>query len=113
VRRPCHEAIGGFPDYHLFAREGDNFRHVSDVFYKFEDQFYNQLLGARFAGVAVRRETVQYVRYPGNSYDRQYEKFRRPFGTYAEPLAAEDRLRLRLGEAMIQEQLSRPERAGK
>jgi hypothetical protein len=108
VRRQCHEAVGGFPDYHLFVRHGDGFKHLSDIFYKFEDQFYNQLLAKRFTGVAVRRETVQYLRYPGNSYDRQYEKFRRPFGTYQADVEPEDRLRLRLGEAIIQECLHQP-----
>jgi len=112
VRRHCHEAVGGFPDYHLFVRHGDGFKHLSDIFYKFEDQFYNQLLAKRFTGVAVRRETVQYLRYPGNSYDRQYEKFRRPFGTYQADIEPEDRLRLRLGEAIIQECLHDPGSSG-
>src|SRR5205807_267090 len=41
LRRGCHEAMGGFPDWHLFRREGDGFRHELDVFFKVEDQFYN------------------------------------------------------------------------
>lgn len=107
VRRRCHEAVGGFPDDHLFAREGDGFRHVCDLFYKYEDMFYNELLASLFAGVRVNRETVEYLRHPGNSYDRQYEKFRRPFGAHPDGLSAEDRFRLRLGEVILHERLRR------
>jgi hypothetical protein len=46
--------------------------------------------------VRVARATVRHLRYPGNGFDRQYEKFRRPFGTFPEHLTPEDRFRLRL-----------------
>jgi len=32
VRRSCHSAIGGFLDYHLFSRDGSDFRHEVDLF---------------------------------------------------------------------------------
>jgi glycosyltransferase involved in cell wall biosynthesis len=108
VRRHCHVAIGGFPDYHLCMRAGDEFRPVSDIFYKFEDMYYNQLLAALYPGVRVAEETVQSVRYPGNAYDRQYEKFRRPFGAYREELSADHRFRLRLCDAILEARLPLP-----
>jgi hypothetical protein len=59
VRRRCHEAIGGFSDYHLARRSNEAFAPVCDVFYKFEDMYYNQLLSALFAGVRVSAATVE------------------------------------------------------
>jgi glycosyltransferase involved in cell wall biosynthesis len=32
ARRSCHAAIGGFLDYHLFVRDGDEMRHEADIF---------------------------------------------------------------------------------
>lgn len=103
VRRHCHEAVGGFPDWHLFRREGDGFRHELDVFYKLEDQFYCRALAGRFRGVGVARQTVEYVRRPGNSFDRQLEKFRRPFAQATPPSDHTERLRLRVAEAISAE----------
>jgi glycosyltransferase involved in cell wall biosynthesis len=105
VRRACHAAIGGFLDYHLFARDGDGFRHELDVFYKVEDQYYNELLARLYPGVGIRRQTVEHVRYPGNSFDRQYEKFRRPFGSYREALTPEQRFRLELCDVLFRHRL--------
>jgi hypothetical protein len=42
---------------------------------------------------------VEYLRYPGNAYDRQYAKFCQPFGQYREDQPAE--LRFRLGMASL------------
>jgi glycosyltransferase involved in cell wall biosynthesis len=105
VRRACHEALGGFLDYHLFARDGDGFRHELDLFHKLEDQYYNELLARLYRGVGVRRETVEHVRYPGNNFDRQYAKFCRPFGAYQEILPAERRLRQQLCEVLFRHRL--------
>jgi glycosyltransferase involved in cell wall biosynthesis len=106
VRRHCHDAIGGFPDYHLFVRDGNAYRHVSDLFYKFEDMHYNQLVTTVFAGVRVVEETVEYVRYPDNSLDRQYEKFCRPFRASPENRSLDERLRLALCEAICEHRLA-------
>jgi glycosyltransferase involved in cell wall biosynthesis len=112
VRRHCHFAVGGFPDYHLFLREGDTVRHVIDVFHHMEDQYYNTLVCALFRGGRALAQTVQYVRYPGNSYDRQYEKFCRPVGEYQETLTLEHQFRLRLAEAIAGHQRAKV-RAGR
>jgi len=105
VRRRCHLQIGGFPDWHLFLRQGDFFSDALDLFYKYEDQYYNMLLGSLFRGVEVLEETVQYVRYPGNSYDRQYPKFCQPFGTYVDNLTPEVQFRLDLCQRIVQERI--------
>jgi glycosyltransferase involved in cell wall biosynthesis len=105
VRRACHAAVGGFLDYHLFVREGEEFRHEVDIAFRLEDQFYTELLARLFRGVRVARETVRHLRYPGNGFDRQYEKFRRPFGVYREELTPEDRFRLRLCEVVVEYRL--------
>jgi hypothetical protein len=106
VRRACHEAIGGFPDDHLCRRtDKDTFLVESDIFYKFEDLAYNRLVGGLFAGAKIAAETVEYCRHPGNAYDRQYEKFRRPFGVYPEVLTEDERLRLQLGHVLIRHRL--------
>jgi glycosyltransferase involved in cell wall biosynthesis len=105
VRRRCHDAVGGFPDYHLFARHGDGFAPVADIFFKLEDQFYNELVCSLFPGVKVAVETVEHLRYPGNSFDRQYAKFCRPFGQYREELPADYCLRLRLAEVITAHRL--------
>ncbi len=114
LRRHCHERIGGFPDYHLFRRTGDRFEHEADLFYKLEDQFYNALVTHFYRGVGVREETVAYCRYPGNSFDRQYQKLCRPFGSRptAEP---EDVPRLRVTQAIIQNRIEQlaPSAAGR
>ena len=44
----------------------------------------------------MAQETVEYRRHPGNSYDRQYEKFRRPYGTASDSPDALVELRYRL-----------------
>jgi tetratricopeptide (TPR) repeat protein len=103
VRRSSNESVGGFPDYHLFRRDGEGFRHETDIFFKIEDMFYNLALGRTGKGVGVLEETVEYCRYPGNAYDRQYEKFCRPFGQYPQQHSPGERFRLRLAELIFQE----------
>jgi tetratricopeptide (TPR) repeat protein len=100
VRRRCHEEFGGFPDQHLFDRNAEGFAHRADVFYKFEDMFYNELLSRLFRGTFVARETVESCRHPGNGYDRQYAKFCRPFAGADPTLTDDERLRLDLADVL-------------
>jgi tetratricopeptide (TPR) repeat protein len=106
VKRSCHDAVGGFPDYHLYRRDGDCMEREADVFVTGEDQSYNRLLAGLFRGGKVGAETVQYVRRPGNAYDRQYEKFRRPRGTYPEAHTGDEDYRLGLAEVIVQKRLT-------
>jgi hypothetical protein len=94
-------------DYHLLRRSNDALEPASDVFYKLEDMHYGELLPKLFAGVRIPAATVEYVRYPGNSYDRQYAKFCQPYGAWHDDVPAEDRLRLALGEVIVQHHLER------
>jgi tetratricopeptide (TPR) repeat protein len=109
IRRRCHEAIGGFPDYLLCRRDEERLVPQTDVFYKIEDMFYNRLVERFFHGRRLPEETVEYCRHPGNAYDRQYEKFRRPFGAYAEVQPPDERFRMQLGEVILQGMLPRLE----
>lgn len=104
IRRHCHDFVGGFPDYHLCRRQGDDFVHEEDIFYKAEDMFYNLLAHRFFRGVTLAQETVEYCRHPGNGYDRQYEKFSRPFAGHQPPVGKE-RFRLQLAELLFQTQV--------
>ncbi len=106
IRRRCHEAIGGFPDYHLFLRGSDGFDHVVDLYFKFEDMHYMRLICALFRGASITRPTVEYCRHPGNAYDRKYAKFCRPFAENP-PATSEDHFRLRLCEIITQDKLER------
>ncbi len=106
VRRTTHDAVGGFPDYHLFRRDAEEMRHDLDVFFKIEDMFYNRLLGRAGRGVVLTAETVEYCRHPGNSYDRQIDKFRRPFAQHANTSTEEEQYRLRLAEVIIARRLA-------
>ena len=101
VRRRCHDFCGGFPDYHLFRRVGEEMEAVVDIFYKLEDLFYNDLLNRLFRGHRVEMETAEYCRYPGNSYDRQYEKFCQPFGASPETRSDDEQFRLYLSSAIV------------
>jgi hypothetical protein len=103
VRRSCHDFLGGFLDLHLFRRDGDAFDHQTDIFYKVEDQFYNLMLDQLFRGARVETETVEYCRYPGNSYDKQYEKFRQPYGACA--VSDADSFRITLAGLLVQDRI--------
>lgn len=102
VRRRCHEFVGGFPDVHLFRRSGDAFEPWLDIFRLIEDVHYNNILGRVCRKAEVARETVQYVRRPGNSFDRQYEKFRLPPGEYREASDPEFDFRVRLSKVIAE-----------
>jgi tetratricopeptide (TPR) repeat protein len=101
VRRSCHDFIGGYPDYHLARRIDDRLKAETDIFFKIEDMHYNRLVRAFFQGRKIHQETVEYCRYPGNAYDRQYEKFSRPSGTVPEVYEGDQRLRLLLAEVLV------------
>jgi glycosyltransferase involved in cell wall biosynthesis len=113
LRRHCHFAFGGFPDYHLFLRTGDRLGRVANLSRgSCEDVYYNRLLSTLFRGCRVERDTVEYVRYPGNGYDRQYAKFCRPFGKYPEPLSDWERLRKHVNDYIF-DYLLRTYKAGR
>jgi glycosyltransferase involved in cell wall biosynthesis len=105
VRRECHFFIGGFLDYHLFVRQGDAYHYVVDIFSQIEDMYYNQLLAHFFVGAKVSAETVEYIRYPGNAYDRQYEQFQYPMGAHQASMSEQRAFQFQLANAILQNRL--------
>jgi glycosyltransferase involved in cell wall biosynthesis len=110
VRSHCHRFTGGFPDAHLFRRSGDLFEPWIDVFRLIEDVHYNTLLSRLFHRADVTRETVRYMRRPGNSLDRQYEKFQLPYAAFQEAVEPEFDFRVRLSKMIIDYQIQCLER---
>jgi tetratricopeptide (TPR) repeat protein len=107
IRRAAHEALGGFPDLLLCRYDSEQLCHELDIFRKCEDVLYNWLAERQLRGGWVAQETVEYRRHPGNAYDRQYERFCRPFAETSEDLPAEERLSVHLGEVIYGELLAR------
>ena len=67
VRRECHAFVEGFPEHAAF--------HEHD-----EDSVYSGFLHRYCRDpLVVRKKTVEYLHYPGNSYDTNLPRFRRPF----------------------------------
>lgn len=66
IRRWCHELVGGFPEEDIFLQIGS------------EDVFYRTLLASFCVALFIEQETVQAIRYPGNSLDRQMHVFSQP-----------------------------------
>jgi glycosyltransferase involved in cell wall biosynthesis len=89
VRRECHEWGEGFPEEAVYKRIGGC-----------EDIAYNRWLNTFFRVGVIPIETVEYIRYPGNSLDRQLDAFRKapdPRGPAVTPDArAVHDIRLRL-----------------
>lgn len=63
IFRECHDFIGGYPEDDVYVKIGR------------EDCAYNQFIAHIFQVITLGFETVEYVRYPGNSFDRQYETY--------------------------------------
>lgn len=70
VRRECHEWGEGFPEEAVYKRIGGC-----------EDVAYNSWLNIFFRVGQLSLETVEYLRYPGNSLDRQLKRFQHPPGS--------------------------------
>jgi glycosyltransferase involved in cell wall biosynthesis len=106
VRRRCHERVGGFPDWHIFRRQGDRFERELDIFESVEDVFYNMKLNAVAHGRAIPHATVQYLRRPGNSFDRQYERFQSEPGHGRHHVDDIYELRVKLARALIDHEIA-------
>ena len=110
VRRDCHMQIGGFPDYHLFRREGEQFVPEMDLFFKVEDIFYNQTLTHCFVGQKLGIDSVKYCRHPGNSFDQQYDSFLRP-GEHSGEADEEKRFRFKMAQQIVNWKLKQRQRS--
>ncbi|MBD1997799.1 class I SAM-dependent methyltransferase [Leptolyngbya sp. FACHB-541] len=67
LRRDCHEFVEGFPEAAVYKQIRGR-----------EDTAYLDWIGKFFKVFRADLETVEYVRYPGNSFDRQLKKFQTP-----------------------------------
>jgi glycosyltransferase involved in cell wall biosynthesis len=102
VRRECHEFIGGFPDYHIYHRTMEGFEPFLDIFRMIEDVHYNSVLTRFFRQLSITSETVAYQRRPGNSFDRQFEKFQLPIGAVPDSYEDEFNLKVRLSKTLME-----------
>jgi hypothetical protein len=89
VRRECHDWVEGFPEESVYKRIGGC-----------EDGAYAAVMDTFFRVGVIDLETVEYVRRPGNSLDRQMLRFNHPPGSeFDEPTPAQlvlHRIRRRL-----------------
>ena len=79
VRRDCHEFMEGFPEAPVYKQIGC------------EDISYDLWTDKFFKVCRVGLETVEYIRYPGNNFDRQLKKFQTPPGQYQDHTPPEER----------------------
>jgi glycosyltransferase involved in cell wall biosynthesis len=70
VRRECHDWLEGFPEESVYKRIGGC-----------EDGAYALELATFFRVGVIDLETVEYVRRPGNSLDRQMRRYSHPRGS--------------------------------
>ncbi|MGA7934231.1 MAG: glycosyltransferase [Kovacikia sp.] len=79
VRRDCHDFMEGFPESPIYKQIGC------------EDISYDLWIDQFFKVCKVGLETVEYIRYPGNNFDRQLKKFQTPPGQYQDDIPPEER----------------------
>ena len=79
VRRECHDFINGYPEDEVYVKIRGR-----------EDCAYNQLLTRLFDVARVVSETVEYVRYPDNSFDQQYQTYKFAPGLKRADISAEE-----------------------
>jgi glycosyltransferase involved in cell wall biosynthesis len=106
VRRRCHQRVGGFPDLHVFRRDGARFDHEFDIFESIEDVFYNKKIASVGHGRVVPHPTVRYIRRPGNAFDRQYDRFQTEPGQGRHDVDGLYDLRVCLAKALIDHEIA-------
>lgn len=80
IRRECHDFVEGFPEQRM------PFNEITC-----EDISYQLFITKFFKLIKVNRETVEYIRYPGNMFDRQLQKFQTPPDQYQEDMPSATR----------------------
>ncbi len=105
VRRECHEFVEGFPEAPVYKKT------------VCEDIAYGLAVEQFFKVCRVGLETVEYIRYPGNHFDRQLKKFQTPPDQYQDDMPQEQRelhtIRLKLEQeklAYLQDKFRRIEK---
>lgn len=80
IRRDCHEFIEGYPEARI------PYNQITC-----EDISYDLWIAKFFKVVKVEVETVEYIRYPGNMFDKQLKKFQTPPEQYQDDTPPETR----------------------
>jgi len=80
IRRDCHEFIEGFPEAPVYKQIGGC-----------EDVSYDLWMAKFFKVLKVEIETVEYIRYPGNNFDRQLKKFQTAPDQYQDETPPEEK----------------------
>lgn len=80
IRRECHEFIEGFPEAPVYKQIGGC-----------EDVSYDLWMAKFFKVLKVEIETVEYIRYPGNNFDRQLKKFQATPDRYQDDAPADEK----------------------
>lgn len=92
IRREAHNFIEGFPTEEVF-------RLCS---YENENYAYMQALTSCFNVVWTPEATVEYIRHPGNYFDRQLTRWQQAPDSYQETISPEDTAYLQTIEQLIQ-----------
>jgi glycosyltransferase involved in cell wall biosynthesis len=79
VKRACHDFVEGFPEEPMYRQR--------------EDTAYVLMLARFFKILFTDVKTVQYLRFPGNAFDRQLKKFQNPPGTVPDVFSEEEQVR--------------------
>jgi Glycosyl transferase family 2 len=95
VRRECHDWIEGFPESQVYQRIGGC-----------EDGAHAALLATFFRVGLIDLETVEYIRRPGNSFDRQMQRFAHPPGSQFDRLPPAEEPLHRIRRRLEQEKVS-------
>lgn len=94
IRRECHEFVEGFPEAPLYKKIV-----CEDISYVLWTVKFFKLL-------KVELETVEYIRYPGNHFDRQLKKFQSDPQGYQEDISPEHRELHAIRHQLEQEKLN-------
>lgn len=95
IRRDCHEFVEGYPE----ARIPYNQIGCEDI-------SYDLWIARFFKLVKIDLETVEYIRYPGNAFDRQLKKFQTPPDQYQDDTPPETRELHNIRQQIEQERLT-------
>lgn len=91
IRRECHDFLEGFPEAPIYKQIGC------------EDVAYAQWISTFFKVFKINIDTVEYIRYPGNNFDRQLKKFQTPPDQYHEDMPLETRQQHGIRQKLEQE----------
>lgn len=81
IRREAHNFIEEFPEDEVFRLST----------YGNEDYAYSKWLTTFFNVVWLKTQTVEYLRYPNNHFDKQLPRFQKPPGEYQEKISDQDK----------------------